>query len=283
MNKKFLFVTPLTPKAFLTPLRKSLFEQFIESLKKQTYSNWEALLLGEESRIDGKIKYLSLGAESKEIKLIFAREYILNLPEKPDYIIRIDDDDIINPNILMRVSTLSFDCFADMYHAFYDLTTGKISLQKRSWMANTVIHKYEHAMCELNEDKMSLIQCDHSKDWIKYYENKKIIYADRKSPVYLRILSPTTVTSGIYGMNKSVSEKYTDFKNNIVKLKTKGDIDFTQYNSYLKGFGKWKYMILKDFEVFQYSLKNIWESFYGESLENKTLIKLKTIWNSFVG
>lgn len=155
MSKRFLFITPLTPKRLLTPLRILLFEQFLSALHNQTYKNWEALLIGKEDKLDGNIKYVSLKAESKEIKLIFAKEYILNLKDKPDYIIRIDDDDLINPFILDRVSKSDFDCFADSYHSFYDLTSGMISLQKRDWFANTVIHKYQHAMKEIEEAKMT--------------------------------------------------------------------------------------------------------------------------------
>ncbi len=77
MSKRFLFIVPLTPKRLLTPLRNLLFEQFLNAMRNQSYSNWEAILIGEENKDDGNIKYVSLLAESKEIKLIFAKEYIL--------------------------------------------------------------------------------------------------------------------------------------------------------------------------------------------------------------
>jgi hypothetical protein len=227
MSKRFLFIVPLTPKRLLTPLRNLLFEQFLNAMRNQSYSNWEAILIGEENKDDVNIKYVSLLAESKEIKLIFAKEYILNLNIKPDYIIRIDDDDIINPFVLERIADLDFDCYVDAHHAFYDLTTGMISLQKRDWFANTIVHKYEHAMKEMEEDQIPLIQCDHSKAWVNYYKNKKILFANKKFPIYLRILSPTTVTSGIHGNNKSTLEKYDDFKSNVVKLRSLEDVDFT--------------------------------------------------------
>ncbi|HEY1040743.1 MAG TPA: hypothetical protein VGF30_15115 [Bacteroidia bacterium] len=283
MDKKFLFITPLTPKRLLTPLRTMLFEQYIESLKRQSYKNWEALLIGEEDRTDGNIRYVSIAAESKEIKLIFAKEYILNMAQKPDYIIRIDDDDVINPNVLKRVANMDFDCYADHYHAFYDLTNFRISLQKRDWLANTVIHKYEHAMLEMGEDKIPLLQCDHSKDWIRYYKDKKLVYAPENSPVYLRVLSPTTVTSGIHGLTKNTKEKYDEFKSNVVKLHSAGDINFNQYHSYIRGFGKWKKQELPDFREQQRSLEQVWIKFYGKVPTEPFTFKLKRIWSSLKG
>src|SRR5688572_29071712 len=121
--KSFLFITPLTPACFLTPLRKELFSLFLDSLKKQTYDNWEALLFGEEERIEGKIKFIKTEAVSKSDKFLVAIDYLRSLNNKPDYVIRIDDDDLISPNVLKHVSQFDFDCYADKYHAFYDLTT----------------------------------------------------------------------------------------------------------------------------------------------------------------
>lgn len=282
MSKRFLFITPLTPKRILTPLRSLLFEQYINALKKQSYTNWEAILIGEEDNVDGNIKYLSVKAESKEIKLIFAKEYILSLKIKPDYIIRIDDDDVINPFVLERIADLDFDCYVDAHHAFYDLTTGMISLQKREWFANTVIHKYEHAMKEMEEDQIPLIQCDHSKAWVNFYKNKKILFADKRSPIYLRILSPTTVTSGIHGNNKSTLEKYDDFKSNVVKLRSLEDVDFTAYKSYIKGFGTWKYIVLQDFKDSQIAFDNLWTNFSGNVIKHNIFIKIQILWNSLM-
>ena len=283
MDKSFLFITPLTPKRLITPLRILLFEQFIKSLQNQSYKNWEALLIGEEDRVDGNMKYISLKAESKEIKLIFAKEYILNLKTKPDYIIRIDDDDLINPFILERVALLNFDCYSDSHHAFYDLVSSRISLQKRSWFANTVIHKYEHAMILIGEDQIPLIQCDHSKIWHLFYKDKTVIYSERSAPIYLRVLSPTTVTSGIHAINKNIEEKYDDFKLNIVKLRATDDINFKQYNSYLKGFGRWRYLILEDFKGSQTNLKNVWTAFTGRAFKNNIFINIQKLWDRLVG
>ncbi len=283
MQKSFLFITPLTPKKLLTPLRKALFEQFIMALNDQSYQNWQALLIGEEEKTEGNIKYVKINAVSKEIKLIFAKEYILGLKQKPDYIIRIDDDDIINPNILEKIAALDFDCYADNYHTFYDLVSGKISQQKRSWLANTVIHKYEHAMKEVTEDNIPLLQADHSKEWIKYYSNKTLIFSQVKDPVYLRVLSPTTVTSGVRETDmKKMGDAYKEFMDKASAYIHISDMDLLEYNKYLKGFGKWKFKILKNYSAQQKRLDSIWEGFSQTLRKNDLFTKLTRKWNSLV-
>jgi hypothetical protein len=227
MAKSFLFITPLTPSRLLTPLRKLLFEEYLKALKAQSYSNWNALLIGEENRSDGKIQYVSVKAESKEIKLIFAKEYVITMDPKPDYIIRLDDDDLINPDLLSHISGIEFDCYADQFHTFYDIMSGKISSQKRSFLPNTCVHKYIHAMAETGPEKIPLLQNDHSM-WITYYKDKRLIYTPRAFPVYLRVLSPTTVTNGIYDRSGTVAEIYGNARENASRIQTESDIDRTK-------------------------------------------------------
>lgn len=254
MSKRFLFITPLTPKHLLTPLRELLFNQFLFALNNQSYPNWEAILIGDEEKTEGKIKYLKVQALSKEIKLIFAKEYILNLKEKPDYIIRIDDDDIINPFVLEKISGLEFDCYADNYHAFYDIVSGKISQQNRPWLANTVIHKYEHAMIEYGVDKTPLFLCDHSKSWHDYYKDKKVIFSSKKHPIYLRVLSPTSITA----------------ETNELK----------SYNLYLKGFGKWKRISLNPFARLVSDIEKSYIGLTGLNRKKNILTLIEYKWNS---
>lgn len=281
--KKFLFVTPLTPSKLLTPLRSKLYLEFISSLNNQTYSNWQALLIGEEEKQEGNIVYAKVKAESKEIKLIFAKEYILNMDVKPDYIIRIDDDDVINPQLLERLSKMDFDCYADKFHAFYDILSGKICQKEKSWLANTVVHKYEHSMAEIGEERLPLLNCDHGKEWYSYYKNRNLIFAPKNHPVYLRVLSPTTVTSGIYNSAIApVHDKYEEFKSKVVKLKKLTDIDFKVYSSYLKGFGKWKHKNMRDFANCINGLDDMWEEFSGQKRGSNFMIKILKRWNSLM-
>ena len=69
--KKFLFITALTPARLLNLLRKDLFLLFLSSLERQTYENWEALLIGEEGKKNGKFTFLKTNSVSKEDKLLF--------------------------------------------------------------------------------------------------------------------------------------------------------------------------------------------------------------------
>ena len=46
--RKFLFIIPLTPPAHINIIRQELQELCLSTLKKQTYSNWNALLIGED-------------------------------------------------------------------------------------------------------------------------------------------------------------------------------------------------------------------------------------------
>ncbi len=262
MGKSFLFIIALTPSRLLTPLRKLLYDEFAKSLQQQTYSNWEALLIGESNRDEGKLKFRSIGAESKEIKLIFASEYIRKLSQKPDFIIRMDDDDIINPGALANIASEEFDCFADKYHAFYDIVSGKISLQKRNFLANTVVHKFEHAVKEIGRDNIPLLQCDHSV-WIDYYRAKKIRYASKNDPLYLRVLSPTTVTNGVFGQKGSVAERYNKFKTNITNLQRVEQFDLQHYDGYLRSHGHFLHRNMPAYENALIDLSKQWYSFSG--------------------
>jgi len=269
-SKSFLFLVPLTPSRLMTPLRSLLFEQFLKGLQSQRYENWSAILIGEHEGTEGKVKYCRIMAESKEIKLIFAMQYLLSLEVKPDYIIRMDDDDIINPSIIQKVSTLTFDCFADRYHVFYDVLSGNISTQKRDFLANTVIHKYEHAIKAVGPDQTPLIQSDHS-FWIDYYRDKNLVYTAPSFPVYLRVLSPTTVTNGIHEAEGSISVRYSFFRENVTKMKTFADIDIQAYLSYLSTHGKFRYKRLAPFSIVIEHLDAVWLKFSGQKRRGQIL------------
>ncbi|CAN5568877.1 hypothetical protein BH10BAC1_BH10BAC1_19720 [soil metagenome] len=259
--KKYLFITTLTPKELLSPLRSELFFLYLAALKGQSYNEWEAILIGEEDRVDGNIKYVKANAVSKSDKLKVAYEYLLTLESKPDYIIRLDDDDIISPLILTDIALANFDCYADKFHLYYDLVSGDISQQERNWLPNTIIHKYEHALAIYGESNLPLFMQDHSQAWHVYYQNKKVLYTPKHKSIYLRIISPTTITSK---MNQLKSSSYLD-------------MDMNSYGEYLKTFGKWRYFNANDFKAYQNKLINIWETFSKQKIK----LKKKTIFNFF--
>ena len=248
--KKFLFITTLTPQQFLTPLRASLFDLYLEALKGQSYSNWEAIIIGEVDKKESNFTYIKSDAVSKADKLKVAYEYLIKLEVKPDYIIRLDDDDIISPDVLSKAALLDFDCYSDEYHSYYDITSGNISQQTRHWLPNTIIHKYEHGIAPYGEDKVPLFMHDHSQAWHKYYADKKVVFASKKNPIYLRVISPTTITSK---MDPNKANKIESF-------------DKDAYNTYLKTFGKWRYFDCNDFKIYQNDLIKIWEDFSKQKM-----------------
>lgn len=251
--KSFLFITPLTPSDLLTPLRKELFKVFLSSLKNQTYKDWQALLIGEEEKIDDNLIYKKIEGRTKEIKLMFSYEWISSLTEKPDYIIRIDDDDLISPSVLEKIATGAddFDCYADEYHVYYDSVTGKVCRVKNAWLPNTVIHKTTHALASFTSDNIPLMLLDHSKTWLDYYRNKKIVYAEKDKPVYLRIMSPATQTSKMH------QKRIVDFSDEVI----------SEYLNRSSGIGKWRFGTVSGFEAYIQQIQKIWIEVSGRQLD----------------
>jgi len=257
MHKEFLFVTTLTPDRLMSPVRKKLFDLYKQSILAQTYTNWKVLLVGNSNAIEGK--FISIGSlkEDKISKLECAVEYIKNLPQKPDYVLRLDDDDIISPFTLENASQLDFDCYADSRHHFYDIVYSNYCNQKRPWLPNTVIHKTEHIFSEIDNPKMSLLIHDHNLVWHSYYADKKLIFSPKDKPLYLRTISPVTTSTGL--------EKGSDKKTN-----------WKDYNTYLNSFGLWKKRIpscFKSYELALIELANYFESTPKEKLSAITFIK----------
>ena len=260
--KKFLFVIPQSPSALISPFRKSLIDISLLSLKNQTNYNWEAVFLGEESKSEGNFHYLNLGGVSKEEKLHRFVDWLKKQTNKPEYIIRFDDDDLISPSILEKINGLDFDCYADRWHYFFDTTSGNCSRQLRKWLPNTVIHKTEHALATYGNyhkgvfstvRKPSLLQNDHSSFWHLYYQVRKIIYAPKNEPVYLRVLSPSSITA-----NLSVS------------------FDKKDYAKYREGFGLWDAPLPNGFEKYVSQLLFVYEKEFGH-FEKYNLPLLKKI------
>ena len=250
MSKKFLFITHLSPLAIRSSLRQGLIESMQKSLYNQSYKNWKALWIGEREFEDDHIKEVKLNGKN-ELSSVYSRKDVLDYINDCDYIVKLDDDDIILPNTLKIASGFDFDCYCDAYHTFYDISSGVLTQQKRPWIASTCIHKKEHALIHQNgEEKAenfvnSLFYGNHAKDWITFYKNKKVIYADKKNPVYVRILSPTSITAGA----------------KTFPVKSINDTDMIHYYKYLKEFGVWHNVILNQFEQFKSDLSASWFKF----------------------
>jgi hypothetical protein len=190
----FLFIIPRTPKKFRNPLREQLWQKTKISLLAQTYTNWNALVIDDQNSTEGNIQHINSAALKKGEKIQAALKIIETWKNKPDYVIRLDDDDIISPTILDFLKNKTFDVATDEYHTFYELHSGLFCQSKRPWFANTVAHKYEYAKT-IMPDGRPLLDQDHSAVWHQFYSGRNIFITPKTSPLYCRVLSPSTVTS----------------------------------------------------------------------------------------
>lgn len=254
----FLFITHVTPSRLRSTLRQSLYELQKLSLSEQTYGNWKQLVIGEDDIVRNSYLEVKLQATTKadrnaELIKIYERKEVKELLENSDYILKLDDDDIISPTLLGSIASRDFDLYYDNFHTFYDITSNSITQQERGWIASSCVHKTAHALSKLdakgpdNYYQNSLLYSDHSKTWHTYYANKNKIAANPDHPVYLRVLSPTSITAG--------AKKFP--------LVDTNDIDFKQYYQYLKGFGYWQQAATTDFNFYLPKLKKAWTDFSG--------------------
>ncbi|MFO0358092.1 MAG: glycosyltransferase [Sphingobacteriaceae bacterium] len=207
----FIFLIPLTPQSHMTENRIALRTLCLNNLVDQTYANWKAILIGEKDKtVPHSDKFILLNIEGqKEEKLQNATKYILDNHIAGDYIIRLDDDDLFNPNLLEELKDKNFDICIDKYHTFWDASTGQIAQQVPMWFANTCIHKRTHALTVFGKfprdtkvftkSNPYLIENGHG-DFHKYYnEDHIILIRKRFDPVYVRTLNPDSHSSNFTG------------------------------------------------------------------------------------
>ena len=237
LSNKFLFIVALTPMEFLNPLRIRQQEVFLDSLKAVKYDNFQAILLGDKEDKVGKLTFVKSPNGSKGDRLKFALEYLKRNEIEYDYVARFDDDDVLNPNIFEIVNELpEADCFYDNWHAYYDLYSGEHTHEKKDWMANAILMKKEHALFVL-ADGRTLVEQDHAQEWHLYFRHLKKTALPKLRPIYLRILSPGSVTA-------NAKEEQN-------------------YQTYLAGQCKWNVRpVFKDFEFDE--LLQIHKDFYPE-------------------
>ncbi|MES2680981.1 MAG: hypothetical protein V4635_13900 [Bacteroidota bacterium] len=256
--KLFVFITHKTPAAKQSLLRKKLYELYLNSLNAQTYTNWKVLIIGEEERQDDRFKVVKIDAGSEvplkeQLKKIYDRADVISYLEQSDFIVKLDDDDIISPSILETMSKKDFDICFDRYHTFYDVTSGVQTQQSRHWIPSTCIHKTQHALAPTdaagnkNYFTNSVLYTNHADVWHVYYADKKQVVAEKEHPVYLRVLSPTSITAGAKKLPLDRVE----------------DVDFNDYYRYLKTFGYWQTNYTRDFDQFKSALESTWKIFSG--------------------
>jgi len=259
MQVDYLFLIPLMPKEKLDAQRSALRELCFRQLRnlKSTYRVW---LLGEIEQQTADFETIKVKGVSKEDKLWEAGKILEASYEPPaKYLVRLDDDDLINPEVFDAVAGEEFDCYTDRYHTFYDLSSGKVSAQKRNWFPNTVIHRFNHAMQKvpvLGGSKWAgennfLFACDHSKAWHLYYADKSARFTSADNPLYIRVLNPGSITAQKTG--------------------------FDEYAAYLAGFGEWKSVFPLENKELQKELKDVWfrenDSFKEYEFPKKSILK----------
>lgn len=214
MQVDFLFLVPLTPPAYLDDVRSQLKKMCFNQLAKLNASK-RVWALGEGAAEDADVEFISTTSVTKEDKLLEVGKMLAN-HDTPiaRYIIRLDDDDLINPVVFDTLANQEFDVAYDAGHCFYDLSSGLTSQQIRPWIANTAIHKYECALemvaavggSPLAGNKNFLFACDHSQAWHTFYRNKKKYETRSEEPLYLRVLSPGSITAK--GSNSNEADSY---------------------------------------------------------------------------
>lgn len=254
MNR-FVFITHITPAKRRSSLRQKLLDLYTEALNNQTYKNWKVIQLGEEEGTDGHYCRFRLPDVSREektvyLKALFGRDDFRKVLLESDYIIKLDDDDLISPELLNSLRDFKGDLYYDRFHTFLDCSSGVITQQERAWFASTCVHKTVHALSEWKGEGASeignLLYTDHSKAWHKFYERKQIQAAEPMHPVYLRVLSPTSITAGA----KAGTQAFAD-------------VDMNKYFAYLQSFGNWECAATKDFGNYLPAVAEAWEQFTG--------------------
>jgi hypothetical protein len=240
--KDVVFLIPINADSRITPLRRLLRENMINSLKNQTSGNWEALLIGEYDKTEGNMRYIpavslepgyqkrdrnDFGHTDKHFKIDVAMQYLNKQERKPKYVVRLDDDDLMSPDIvsIIEKSGDKYDCFADEYQFLYNVSNGKICFDSYPWMANTTFHRYEHAKVIIPEFNLTLINCSHDLGFHKYYAGKQVWYSPKMNPLYVRVHSPT-----------------------VLNLESQGGK--ISYEDHLKRFGFWHYVRLPEYEPY---------------------------------
>lgn len=256
IKNTFLFVVPRMPVRLRNSLREILYHNTIQSLLNQQSKNWRAIILGDKPQVtDPKNEhfiYLEADDLPKTGKLKIALDYIVANPDiTPEYIIRLDADDVMCPNYLKGIENLSqkYDLYYDEFHVCIDPVYLKISYRKNAWVANTAIHKYTHAVKECGPHNEVLFLQDHNAFWHTYYADKKIFKSPRLTPLYYRILSPYSITSN--GMDNN------------------DKINWHKHVAYLNSYGPW---ITLQSSFFGYEgIKRVYDVFINQRPERSEL------------
>jgi hypothetical protein len=226
MNSSFIIVTTLHPESINTEsIRGKLHSLYRKSIEAIRYDNFKVYIFsdqaGEELR---NTEFVICDGKTKEKRLAFAKKYLLDESLSSDYILRLDDDDVLNPFAFDLVNKSKPEFYFDPFHSFYSFDSNMYSQLNQPWFANTVIMKSVHAFKEIYLNNALFFNFQHS-TWHAYFSDNGIIGkpSEKNSPLYIRIISRSSITSKA----------------------GKSDRDF---DNYLSNFGSWKTKYFRDFE-----------------------------------
>ena len=153
MDKDLLFGF-IVPRGGVSPLKDYLWKNTLLSLKQQKYKNWVAVVVSpqpEES--DGHIKYIykeQVGGErANDVypRIAMGRDF-LKAKFNPDFVGRLDDDDLINPNLLIELNTLlktnkRIEIISSFKYPAYDILAGEKMYIESHWLPGTSFFKFD--------------------------------------------------------------------------------------------------------------------------------------------
>jgi|GEM_PF-5759725 len=247
----YLFLIPTSPNLAEDSLRKDLQKLCFEQVIKLK-SNYVVWLLGEAEVDHPHFKSIVCRGTTKEEKLKEAGDQLAALPQLAKYLVRLDDDDLINPVVFDELAKRDFDIAYDQKHFFYDLATDLASRQKRDWIPNTAIMDFQKAMkrvesiggAETEDGKNYLFACDHSRAWRIFFNGGNIVHSNE--PIYVRILNPESITA-------TASGKFSE----------------NNYFRYLQGFGAWRAALPEALIPVKTDLMKIRQKHFGDPLNFK--------------
>jgi hypothetical protein len=206
----------------MSDLRKDFHQAYLHALFEQSHANWTAFLLGEKEGVEGNIHYIKCEGTSKEDKLVEAARLLNSMPVKPEFIVRLDDDDLIGKDTLQTVekNKNTYDVFTDRYQYMFDSYSGKILSKVYPWWPSTLVMKYSDAVAlQPAFGNRPLFACPHDLALHPYFKGRKVFYFERMQPGYVRIFSPVSQSFRLYN----------------------GELNIEKYRAYVNGYGFWSY------------------------------------------
>lgn len=265
-RSSLLIVTPVSPRSLEDGnLRSLIFKLFLRQFDYINALNYRVILLsGEIIHTDNKnIQTIVVTTKTKRDRLNEVKQTIIRDYKQFTHICRLDDDDFLNPNLNEYWPQEHFDAWYDNQHCFYDIASDRFASQKRLWMPNTTIMTMDCAFGEWHEKGKSLLfDYDHSATWHLFFDDKRTIASRAENPIYLRVLSPFSITSE---QNRAFVDERIIMRN---------------YFDYLSGFGSWVGYNMIDFKSITFELRTIWLEYHGNVINFGIWIRLQFFFRS---